>query len=140
MEIKEALTEDDVLKCRAVMLLLRPQIAPGDFVPLVMNMMSEGYRLAYLEEDGIAVSAVGFRYLQFLYNGRHFYIDDLSTLPATRHKGYAGMLLDYVVGLARENGYSSVTLDSGHHRFEAHKLYLNKGFNITAHHFVHSLK
>ncbi len=140
MEIKVAVTEEDVLKCREVMLALRTQIAVSDFVPLVTDMMKEGYKLAYIEENGRVVSAVGFRYLQFLFNGRHIYINDLSTLPEERYKGYAGALLDYVIALAKANGYTSVTLDSGHHRFAAHKLYLNKGFNITAHHFLHSVK
>lgn len=62
MEIKIAKTETDILKCLDAM-------------------------LAFIEEDDKASAVVGFRYLQFLYNGKHFYIDDLSTLPASRGKG-----------------------------------------------------
>ncbi|MBS1936158.1 MAG: GNAT family N-acetyltransferase, partial [Bacteroidetes bacterium] len=79
--------------------------------------------------------ATGFRYLQFLYNGKHIYIDDLATLPSSRGKGYAGELLDYVINLAKEKGYKCVTLDSGYQRFDAHRLYLNKGFTLNCHHF-----
>jgi GNAT superfamily N-acetyltransferase len=75
-----------------------------------------------------------------LYNGKHIYIDDLSTLPEYRGKGYAGLLLDYVESEAIVKGYQAVTLDSGHHRAAAHRLYMNKGFTIVAHHFSKTLK
>jgi GNAT superfamily N-acetyltransferase len=135
MHIKIAKNENEILQCWEVMFALRPHLEKATFVSTIQEMMSEGYRLAYIAEEGVAVSAIGFRYMQYLYNGKHFYIDDLSTLPSVRGKGYAGRLIDYVVSLAKINGYKLVTLDSGHQRFVAHKLYLNKGFQIASHHF-----
>ena len=135
MEIKIASTEQDISKCREVLQVLRPHLIKESFVPIVQEMILEGYTLAFFEGDGKAVAAVGFRYLQFLYNGKHFYIDDLSTLPEYRGKGYAGKLLDFVVEKAKANGYKAVTLDSGYQRFDAHRLYLNKGFTLNCHHF-----
>ena len=137
--IKTVTTEEDIIKCWEVLHALRPHLEYEAFVPLVKSMMTEGYRLAYIEADEKAAAAVGFRYLQFLYNGKHFYIDDLVTLPGYRGKGYAGMLLDHVAALAKENGYTGVTLDSGHQRHDAHRLYLNKGYVIVGHHFVKTL-
>ena len=101
--------------------------------------MTEGYQLAYIEENGKAAAAIGFRDMQYLFNGKHFYIDDLSTLPESRGKGYAGKLLDYVIELAKERGYKYVTLDSGYARTDAHRLYLNEGFILASHHFSKSL-
>jgi GNAT superfamily N-acetyltransferase len=135
MEIKIATTEEDILKCWDVIFVLRPHLKKEEFVSTVKEMFTEGYQLAYIEEDGKAASAIGFRYLQYLYNGKHIYIDDLVSLPETRGKGYAGMLLDYVADIARSKGYKYVTLDSGHQRHTAHRLYLNKGYSIVAHHF-----
>ena len=135
MEIKIALSEEDISKCWDVMFALRPHLNKNNFVATVKEMITEGYTLAYIEEDTKAVAAVGFRYLQFLYNGKHFYIDDLSTLPESRGKGYAGKLLDFVIDKAKEKGYEAVTLDSGYARFDAHRLYLNKGFSLNCHHF-----
>jgi GNAT superfamily N-acetyltransferase len=102
---------------------------------MLIEMIGEGYILAFIEENNKAVAAIGFRYLQFLFNGKHFYIDDLSTLPEYRGKGYAGHLLNYVEEKARSAGYKMITLDSGYHRTEAHRLYLNKGFTLSSHHF-----
>jgi GNAT superfamily N-acetyltransferase len=137
--IKSATTEEEILKCWDILFALRPHLIKDNFVSTVQEMISEGYQLAYIEEHGNAVAAVGFRYVHYLYNGRHFYIDDLSTLPESRGKGYGGMLLDYVVELAKEKGYGCVTLDSGYTRLDAHRLYLNKGFILAAHHFSKSL-
>ena len=114
---------------------LRPHLEEHNFLSTIREMQSEGYKLAFIEKDDKAVSAIGFRYLQFLYNGKHIYIDDLSTLPEGRGKGYASELLEYVFAYAKQKGFSVVTLDSGHHRSDAHRLYLNKGFTIDSHHF-----
>ena len=140
MEIKIASTEADIAKCWEVIRELRPHLDPEQFVPMVQEMITEGYNLAYIEEEGIAVAAVGFRYLQFLFNGKHIYIDDLSTLPSHRGKGLGGLLLDYVSDLAESMGYNAVTLDSGYQRLAAHRLYLNKGFNLSSHHFSKQIK
>lgn len=136
MEIKTAISDTDILKCWHCIQALRPHLEEQDFIPTIKEMLGEGYSLAFIEEGGIAVSTIGFRYVQFLFNGKHFYIDDLSTLPEARGKGYASGLLDHVINIAKKHGYTSVTLDSGHHRFPAHKLYMNKGFTIVGHHFL----
>jgi len=139
MEIKLCTSETDIAKCWQVLFELRPHLLAVEFVPMVSEMISEGYQLAFIEEGGKAIAAIGYRYLQYLYNGKHIYIDDLSTLPAARGKGYAGKLLDFVEAEARAKGYQAVTLDSGHQRFDAHRLYLNRGFKIIAHHFSKTL-
>lgn len=139
MEIKIAHSDSDILKCFKVIKELRPHLAEENFLSLIKKMMAEGYELAFIEENNRAVAAVGFRYLQLLYNGTQYYIDDLTTLPESRGRGYAGRLLDFVETLAREKGFNTVTLDSGHQRFDAHRLYLNKGFKIVAHHFSKTL-
>jgi GNAT superfamily N-acetyltransferase len=139
MEILIARTPEDIQQCWEVLNALRPHLNKDNFVVIITEMFTEGYQLAFVKEGEKAVSAVGFRYLQFLYNGKHFYIDDLSTLPEARGKGYAGKLIDYVVELARQKGYDYVTLDSGYHRVNAHRLYLNKGFTLASHHFSKKL-
>ena len=140
MEIRIAKTEQDILQCWDVLKVLRPHLVKEEFVPMVLEMISEGYILAFIEEEGIAASAIGYRYQQYLYIGKHYYIDDLVSLESARGKGYAGMLLDFVTAEAKKNGYAAVTLDSGHQRHTAHRLYLNNGFVISAHHFEKRLK
>ncbi len=106
MQIQLARTEADILKCWPVMKLLRPHLEEEKFIPLVKEMLSEGYELAFIEANGIAAAAIGYRYEQKLFDGKQIYVDDLTTLEAHRGKGYAGQLLDFVFDLARQRGAS----------------------------------
>lgn len=135
MKIKTAQTQEDFLKCLEVMQALRPHLTTESFLDLVSKMKEESYTLIYVEDGVKAVSACGFRYLTTLFEGRYIYIDDLSTLPEARGKGYAGALFDYVVEKAKSEGLPAVHLDSGHQRYDAHRLYLNKKMKIVYHHF-----
>ena len=134
-----ATTEDDIIKCSDVLRTLRPHLTETELAEMIKEMWQNGFKLAFIEEDNKGVAAIGYRHLQFLYNGKHIYIDDLVTLPGYRGKGYAAALLDHVETEAKEHGYKTITLDSGHHRGDAHRLYLNKKFTISAHHFVKQL-
>lgn len=135
MLIKTAQTKEDFLKCFDVMQALRPHLTVESFLELTSKMKNENYALIFIEENEKAVSACGFRYLTTLFDGRYIYIDDLSTLPEARGKGHAGMLFDFVVEKAKSENLKAVHLDSGHQRFDAHRLYLNKGMKIVYHHF-----
>lgn len=135
MEIKTAQTKEDFLKCLEVMQALRPHLTAESFLDLANKMKEESYTLIYIEDGGKAVSACGFRYLTTLFEGRYIYIDDLTTLPEARGKGYAGALFEYVVEKAKSEGLPAVHLDSGHQRHDAHRLYLNKKMKIVYHHF-----
>ncbi len=135
MNIRYAGTPEDFLNSLEVIKLLRPHLDSESFPQLISRMKEENYALLLAEEGGRVVSVCGFRYLTTLYDGRIIYIDELVTLPEARGKGYAGRLLDFVFDKARQEGITAVHLDSGHHRHEAHRLYLNKKMNIVYHHF-----
>ncbi len=64
--------------------------------------------------------------------------DDLSTVASARRQGFAGQLLAWIHNEADRLGCSQVHLDSGvgAERQSAHRLYLNTGYVINAHHFV----
>jgi hypothetical protein len=78
MNIQFAKTAYDIQKCWQVFHLLRPHLQEESFVEKVTEMISEGYQIAYIEEDDEVVSAIGFRYLQMLFNGKQIYVDDLT--------------------------------------------------------------
>jgi GNAT superfamily N-acetyltransferase len=102
----------------------------------------EGYRLVGVlpgqGEDAVAVA--GFRLATSLSWGRHLYVDDLSTVPSARGQGFARELLAWVHDEADRLGCPEVHLDSGvgPNRYAAHRLYLNSGYVINAHHFIKS--
>lgn len=140
MKIGFATTDKEIMNCLEVVQALRPHITdPAAFLEQIKEMTRGGYRLLYgsIQENGkeTVVAFAGFRELYKLFNGRSIYIDDLSTLPAYRGKGYGSRLLDHIHQLAKEDGRTSVELDSGFHRHDAHRLYLNKGYKLATHHF-----
>jgi ribosomal protein S18 acetylase RimI-like enzyme len=135
MEIKEATTKEDFLACWDVVRELRPHLNLDQYLTLMLYMLDEGYKMIYIREGGRSVSICGYRKTTMLHRGRSIYIDDLCTLPDARGKGHGKALLDYVMKEAARDELSSIHLDSGHQRFDAHRLYLNTGFKITSHHF-----
>ena len=141
MTIAIAQSDADIRRCLPAMLALRPHLTPEQaFTQIRSQQTMDGFVLAFVDSEDLnepAPAVVGYRFLNLLYSGKTLYIDDLSTLPDARGKGYAGALLDFVVDQARQQDCQCVSLDSGQNpaRYAAHRLYLNKGFNITSHHF-----
>lgn len=140
MEIKTATEKEDFLKCWEVVHELRPHLDEDKYLTLMLYMLDEGYKMIYIEENGKAVSFCGYRITTMLHRGRSVYIDDLCTLPEVRGKGHGKALLDCVLKHAKKEELKSIHLDSGHHRHDAHRLYLNFGFKITSHHFAIDLE
>ncbi len=126
----------------AAMKALRADLADeASFVRRVdETQRGEGYRLLGVFEDGEAgaVAVAGFRIVHSLAWGRYLYVDDLSTLPDARRRGYARALLAWLLEEARREGCDQIHLDSGVEldRADAHRLYLNAGMVISAHHFA----
>jgi GNAT superfamily N-acetyltransferase len=115
---------------------------PVDEIPALIDAQrAEGYRVAgsFVDVDGVAVAAAGFRMSTNLALGRAVYIDDLVTLPRARGAGHARALLEWVAAEAVRSGCSHVHLDSASHRHPAHRLYLSAGYDITSFHFVRSV-
>lgn len=100
----------------------------------------EGYRLVAAFESGTPEpSAVaGFRICHGLAWGHYLYVDDLSTKSSARRRGHARALLEWLVEEGKRLGCDQLHLDSGVgiDRTDAHRLYLNTGLVISAHHFV----
>jgi len=138
--VKVCQSADDVRRLRRVIVELRPHLSSlsdDELATRVLTQIAQGYTLSYVDDGGAeALSMIGWREQNNLYYGRHIYVDDLSTLPDARGRGFGGTLLDHVTAIAVQRGIARVTLDSGHARTTAHRLYMNKGFVISAHHFV----
>jgi GNAT superfamily N-acetyltransferase len=92
--------------------------------------------LVYCQDERGVRALAGFRFLEFLAWGRVLYIDDLITDSESRRAGHGGKLLKWVIEQAKKAKCDQVHLDSGPHRHDAHKLYLNHSFKIVAHHFA----
>jgi GNAT superfamily N-acetyltransferase len=134
--IQPALTDDDILATRAVMLDLRPNIAPDEYLATIRRMMqTDGYHLAALRADGQVRAVAGYRCIEMLYAGKLMYVDDLNTDPAQRSQGYGRALMDWLKAQARAHGCGQLHLDSGVQREHTHRFYFREGLTINAYHF-----
>jgi GNAT superfamily N-acetyltransferase len=139
MEVRIASLEDIDLLIPAL-LELRPHRSADELRRMLIAQMENGFQVVYVGEETMAFAVGGFRTLDFLFSGKTLYVDDLVTHSMHRKKGYAGMLMKWMIQYAKENGYDHFSLDSGHQRKDAHRLYLNHGLDITAHHFGKDVK
>ena len=136
---KQALTDEEVRNCFAVMAELRPHLKEANFLETVRELEQEGFRLAYIENAGEVVAVSGYRIYSNLFMGKHLYVDDLVTAERHRSKGYGEQLLSWLRNVARENGCKILHLDSGTQRQRAHKFYLAQGMFITSFHFAEEI-
>jgi GNAT superfamily N-acetyltransferase len=120
---------------------LRPHLTSEEtFIEQVSRQLKLGYHLVYIQDQTIIKAAAGFRFLECLAWGKILYIDDLISEVAARRQGYGSTLLKWLIQEAKNHACDQVHLDSGPHRHEAHKLYLNHGFKIICHHFSLNLQ
>jgi GNAT superfamily N-acetyltransferase len=143
--IRELLPQETGLAFEA-MRALRPDLADEQvFVRRVDEIQrAEGYRLVAAFEAGETRPAAmaDFRTGHALAWGHYLYVDDLSTLPGNRRRGHARELLDWLVEEGERLGCDQLHLDSGVgiDRADAHRLYLNAGLVIAAHHFARHIR
>jgi GNAT superfamily N-acetyltransferase len=143
-ELREILPPDTGLAFPA-MAELRPHFAEEtEFVSRVDEVQrAEGYRLVGVFDDAPhALAVAGFRVGHMLAWGRFLYVDDLSTLPEARRRGYGMQLLEWLRAEAERLDCDQLHLDSGvgPDRIDAHRLYFNAGLGITSFHFATRLQ
>jgi GNAT superfamily N-acetyltransferase len=102
----------------------------------------QGYRIVGAFEGEGCVAAAGFRVIRNLAWHDTLYVDDLSTLPEARGRGYGRALLEWCKEEGRSEGCTQFHLDSGvgPEREDAHRLYFNTGLRITSYHFAAPLE
>ena len=131
----------DIEKCFEVFRELRPHLKDqNSFLLQVYTQQKEGYTLAAIFEEDQAAACIGYRVMTTLSWGKILYIDDLITRDPFRKKGYGGKLLDHAIDEAKTLGCTQVHLDTGFTRHAAHRVYLNRGFQLNCHHLSFLIK
>lgn len=134
-EVKEMLSNEEVDATFNVMHQLRAHLEREDYIERVKRMREGGYRLAAVMDGGRVRCVAGFRVQEFLYTGKHLYVDDLITDGDTRSRGHGKTMLEWLIEEARKNGCGQLHLDSGVQRGEAHRFYFREGMRISSFHF-----
>jgi GNAT superfamily N-acetyltransferase len=137
--IKEVLTDAEVSATFPVMRQLRSHLAEDEYLERLRGMRRSGYRLAAAAEDGKVRCVAGYRIVEFLAYGKFLYVDDLVSADDTRSEGHGKRMLDWLAGVAREEGCEFLHLDSGVQRHRAHRFYFREGMKISSYHFSMAL-
>ncbi|MEW5057105.1 MAG: GNAT family N-acetyltransferase [Cycloclasticus sp.] len=140
MSIIKMNTRAQIESCYRLMAVLRPHLIESKFVDQLNRQIKQGYQLLAFQVAGRPVALLGYRLIENMVLGKFLYVDDLVTDPQLKRRGYAERLLDSVIDAAMKSECSAIQLDSGFQNLDAHRLYLNKGFQLSAHHFRKPLK
>ena len=136
---KTASTDEEIEMCFDVMVELRTNLERSTFLETIRQMETQGFQLAYLEDNEKIVAVVGYRIAFNLFLGKHFYIDDLVTSQHTRSKGYGVILYGWLKDEAKKAGCKYIHLDSAVHRGNTHRFYFRQGLTISSFHFREKL-
>lgn len=136
--VQRANTDSAIQKCRRAVQALRPALTDEGYEEAIRQTLADNRSMVFIAEGDEAAAVAVFETGYNLFRGKYIYIDDLSTLPEHRGKGYAGHLVDWILEYARLEGFDEVHLDSGVNdaRSDAHRLYLTKRFKVTSLHFA----
>jgi GNAT superfamily N-acetyltransferase len=123
----------------AVMVALRPHLDAAAMDARYAEARPLGLRITALDDGGAVVAVAGWRLGVNLHLGRNLYVEDLVTDPAHRSAGHGAALLGHLRDRARAAGCTTIHLDSGVQRHDAHRFYLREGFRIASHHLTQEL-
>jgi GNAT superfamily N-acetyltransferase len=134
--VKLAESDAERRACFPVMRQLRPHLASEEaFLEQVARQGAQGYRLAFVADEGGVRAVAGFRVGETMFAGKWLYVDDLVTDENSRSRGHGKALLDFLKAHARAEGCRELHLDSGVHRAEAHAFYFREWLRISSYHF-----
>jgi GNAT superfamily N-acetyltransferase len=134
--VNEAKSGEDIQRCWPVFHELRPHLTEAEYMRRWQAQREEGYRIVFIEFDDIVVAAAGFRLMNTMAWGKILYLDDLIALPTQQGRGWGSALLRWLQAEAQARQCDAVHLDTGYHRYAAHKAYLRHGFELNCHHLA----
>ncbi|MBI1773279.1 MAG: GNAT family N-acetyltransferase [Burkholderiales bacterium] len=126
--------EENIGQCFTVFSYLRPHLDEAEFIHRVQVQAAEGYTIACIYMDDEVVAAAGYRVQHYLAWGKILYLDDLITHPQKKNAGLGSALMEWVKQQAKILNCNELHLDTGYQRHDAHRLYLNNGFDLSCHH------
>ena len=133
-------TEKDIEKLIPVIKELRQHRTDDQLREMLANQMKDRFQVVYIGTEEQVFAMAGFRTMEVMFSGKTLYVDDLITHPDHRKKGYGGTLLRWMIQYAKDHHYDHFSLDSGHERHDAHRLYKNHGLDVIGSHFAKDVK
>lgn len=140
-KVKILESDQEIEMSFSIMRQLRPHLHKETYVDRIRRMQQDAqYRLVAVFDNENMTALTGFRISENLAWGKYMYVDDLITDEKHRKKGYAQLLVDWLLQEAVAQHCQQLHLDSGVHRHDAHRFYLKNKMIISSHHFVTTIK
>ena len=128
IDIRPARTDADLAACFPVLHALRPHLtAPEELAERVQRQFTQGYHLLAAWQNATVVGAAGYRMQENLIRGRFCYVDDLVVAESRRRSRIGARLLDAVAEIARAEGCTRLTLDTGLDNLLGQRFYFRYG-------------
>ena len=137
IEPSDPRAQSDVLP---VLQELRPHLTAESFAAIYAEGHPQGLRFLAAYDEGRCVGVAGWRLIALTVSGRKLYVDDLVTSESQRSRGVGHALLDELGRRAAAAGCTVLDLDSGVHRFDAHRFYFRERMHIASHHFARAVQ
>jgi GNAT superfamily N-acetyltransferase len=118
---------------------LRPDL-PADYAARMAQIFADGARMVVAAHGETVVGLALWRVVENTYEGRRFYIDDLTTDQPLRSQGIGNTVMAWLTARARSLDCDVMALDSGVQRPRAHAFYFREGFSIPSFCFRKRLK
>ena len=128
MEIVELRSAAERTEALPILRQLYPSLDEGRYAALLAEMIDDGYRQFAVRNEAEEIVALAGVAVHNLYYGRHLYVYDLVVKEDERSKGYGGLLMDHVEGIARREGCETAALACDLEREGALHLYEGKGY------------
>ena len=119
---------------------LRPHLDRAALDAVLHGGEAQGLRFTAAYDGDACLGIAGWRIVHTTSALRKLYVDDLVTASTARSTGVGAALLRELERRAVEAGCTTLELDSGVQRFDAHRFYLRERFSITSHHFGKPLR
>ena len=127
----EVIEPEWLARSEAVHRQLRPQL-PAGYAEKMKRVFETGGEMCVAVVGSDVVGLAVFRSFENTHVGAKFYVDDLVTDEKRRSSGVGRTLIEFLGGLAKKRGGSTMELDSGTQRTHAHKFYFREGFVIPS--------
>lgn len=117
---------------------LRPQL-PDAYAERMAEVFAGGARMIAALDGERVIGLAVYRIHTNTHLGRHLYVDDLVTDSHLRSRGIGHTLMAWLREAAEAQGCTTLALDSGVQRADAHRFYFREGLTITSFNFKQSL-
>ncbi len=135
-DIRRIETDTQAAACYPLIQQLRPHIASADaFIARWRRQENAGYRLVALWNAGAPVGVAGYRLQENLFQGLHFYVDDLVTDETARSAGHGHALMAWLKDEAYRTGCKQLVLDTALTNMLGHRFYFRQGLLARAFRF-----